>query len=166
LKKEEINDINKLKLIFKKPYRYLIALKKIKFKKNQQQSSVIHLDKKNKDLVLISPQDEDFLFKLTSSFYQLQFLDRFVYPVKKWLDVDITLSEWSFILEKKYKINWDFNSGKPEFSEIDSRLYLNIPFKIKAINQQKILKPKELFLGIDVGEYGVGYALVNFKDEK
>lgn len=166
LKKEEINDINKLKLIFKKPYRYLIALKKIKFKKKQQQSSVIHLDKKNKDLVLISPQDEDFLFKLTSSFYQLQFLDRFVYPVKKWLDVDITLSEWSFILEKKYKINWDFNNGKPEFSEIDSRLYLNIPFKIKAINQQKILKPKELFLGIDVGEYGVGYALVNFKDEE
>ena len=166
LKKEEINDNNKLKLIFKKPYRYLIALKKIKFEKNKKESSVVHLDKKNKELVLINPEDESFLFKLTSSFYQIQFLDRFVYPVKNWLDVDISLSEWSFILEKKYKINWDLDTGKPKFSEIESRLYVNIPFKIKAINQKYFLQPKELFLGVDIGEYGVGYALVNFKDEE
>lgn len=165
LKKEDLKNENILKEVYKKPHQYYLSLAKIRFKKNINKSKTIHLDKSTKELVTINTNDYENLVKIQSSYYQIQFLDRFIYPVKEWKLTTISLSEWFFVLEKLYEVRWNIETGGPEFREVKSDLYLNIPFEIKAVKKDQTQNTqKKLYLGIDVGEYGVGYCLVDFND--
>lgn len=166
--------------LINQPHHYLIAINKIASKKNNN-PNLIKLDKedkKNKQKVYLSISDENFL-KLSSSYYQIQFLDRILYKPSSWRDLEIIMSEWSFIVEKEYEIDWDLANKiirlKPIEKSKKNKLYLSIPF---SISTKSALKPMAKMtkvledpinypiLGIDVGEYGIAYCLVNVNDNQ
>lgn len=128
------------------------------------------------------------MLRLSSSPYQLQFLDKYLYRPIGWENIIINLSKWSFVIERKYKINWDIENKKPVLTlEKDTkesknkkwveRIYLAIPFQIssqpiedystsikRVLTGKNIDRIKHPILGINVGEYGLAYCLVRFDD--
>ncbi|MCS7092389.1 MAG: type V CRISPR-associated protein Cas12d [Patescibacteria group bacterium] len=150
--------------------------------------NALRLDKESFEPVFISEEDMKETFRLSSSPYQLQFLDKYLYRPKGWENVNITLSEWNFIVEKRYEINWDLGNKLPVLTPAKiknksgkkwvERVYLSIPFKLSASKKNnQTSKLEEIakddssrinypLLGIDVGEYGLAYALTFIQDSK
>lgn len=186
--KKDENEIDKSFLEERKnlmlPHYYAVALNKFKTKKNENNNALV-LNKDNFLPNYVNPETKDYLFRLSSSPYQLQFLDKFLYQPKGWEDISITLSEWSFIVEKRFSIEWDLQKEKPKLQPITegkkaqkNKLYIAIPFNLapnkqkqetaplKTIAKRKNEKEKDLsrinypILGIDVGEYGLAYCLI------
>lgn len=155
-----------------KPHHYLVALKQVKEIKNKK-PNLIRLEKDKIRKVFIPLSSENFL-RLSSSPYQLQLLDKLLYKPKGWQNIDINLSEWGFIWEQEYQINWDWQkkalSLKPKENSKKNKLYLSIPFQIKSKKSQSLSKDfkaqrdKYPILGIDVGEYGLAYCFISVKD--
>ncbi len=173
-----------------KKHRYLVAydeLKKINKNATEGHIKLLRLDKKQ--VAPFTAYNDDLVsktFLLSSSPYQLQFLDKYLYRPKGWEDINITLGEWSFIVEEAYKIKWDLGTKRPIFErDLESnrnKLYLAIPFTLKATENKKdfplskiVLEQKDKkdysrdknrlkypILGIDVGEYGLAWCLVKF----
>lgn len=157
------------------PHQYFISLSKVKINKNKD-PNFINIDKKSTKKVFLENNQLDGLFRLSSSPYQLQFLDKFLYKPKSWENIEITLSEWSFIVENEYQIKWDLQNKKPQFilkpDSKKNKLYLVIPFHIntkvkssqlKNIDEKRVNYP---ILGIDVGEYGLGYCLLSIQNNQ
>lgn len=160
-------------------------------KNKAENFNAIALGKNSLSPVFITDEKSDKLFRLSSSPYQLQFLDKFLYKPKGWENVDITLSEWSFIVERRFKIYWDLNEKRPKLLPVTdkketkkNKLYIAIPFNLKPNRTKqkeallkKITKGEEKqekdlsklaypILGVDVGEYGLAYCLVKFNYDK
>ncbi|MEO0304808.1 MAG: type V CRISPR-associated protein Cas12d/CasY, partial [candidate division WOR-3 bacterium] len=180
-KNKEIDkeELNERKELVKNPHFYLVCLKKIiKRGRSGGQTRFINFLKKG-ELELFFPKEEDkkYFFKLASSPYQLQFLDKFIYPSKKWEDLKVELGEWSLVLEKKYKIKWSLESEKMAFEPLENssrnKLYLVVPFilsfqekgkyPLKKLEEERLNYP---ILGVDIGEYGLAWVLADFKSEK
>ncbi len=167
------NDVSK-NLVNKR--KYLISFdENLKLSTKRKLETDVCLIKLSKNLnqfkkVYIKKESFDNLFEITSSYYQLQFLDRLFYKPKDWRNVDIKLSEWNLILEQDYEINWKLEANKAEFIKKENskknKLYINIPFEISSKNL--VIKFKQLdnnrfaypICGIDVGEYGLAYCLI------
>jgi hypothetical protein len=174
-----------------KPHCFAVALNKVLEKKKNQNFNAILLSKSNITAVFLPDESLQKLFKLSSSPYQLQFLDKYLYRPAGWENIDISLGEWSFVVEKKYQINWDLQSKKPKLLPItdseqakENKIYLAIPFNLSPNNQIKQSAPlksiakgnekieKDLsrlnypILGVDVGEYGLAYCLIKFDFDK
>lgn len=162
------------------PHQYLIALDSANFKKLSGED-VVYLNLKKKKLTpgKIKAEQEKNLFCLTSSPYQLQFLDKFIFRPKGWEEVNISLGEWMFVVECYYEADWDLASKKPTFKLISdskkNKLYVAIPFQLSSKAKpsplaklgQKDSKRADLpILGIDVGEYGLAWVLADFKNGK
>lgn len=172
-------DLNKNNKTLMRPHHYLILLDKesdkVKKSKNKD-PNLLQIDKTSINKVFMETNNVDFLFRLFSSPYQLQFLDKFIYRPQGWENIDITLSEWSFIVEQEYEIKWLVDHKKPQFilktNSKKNKLYLSLPFHIKA--KDKNLQLKNVvenrtdypILGVDVGEYGLAYCLVFLTGEK
>ena len=161
-----------------KPHQYLIALDEIKEKNLKDKFNFLKLLKNEIKPVFIDEKDFSKLYKISSSVYQIQFLDKFIYLPEKWKDIKVSLSEWNFIVEEEYQPKWNLRDKRPEFKLIEdskrNKLYVAIPFKIsfKGKKDNVVIKrviDKRLeypILGIDVGEYGLAYALVKFFEDK
>ena len=103
------------------------------------------------------------LIPIQSSKYQTQFLDNSLFS-KKWAKVAPQLSSYSFIYEETSQVSWDDKLGCQLTTEKDSgRLFVAIPFKLSAPPHKYPLKNKRWskFLGVDIGEYGVGTYILN-----
>lgn len=173
-----------------KPHYYALVLGNTSVRNRGNLSSVA-LGKKEIKLTFWSDEEASKLFRLSSSPYQLQFLDKYLYRPKGWENMDITLGEWSFIVERRYKVEWNLGTKKPRFSlatnekeKKKNKLYVAIPFNLKPVESaqksaplKEIAKGKEKdekdlsrlnypILGIDVGEYGLAYCLVEFNYDK
>ncbi len=169
-----------------KPHSYVLALGDMSAK-NRENLSSIALGKKEIKLTFWSDEEIGKLFRISSSPYQLQFLDKYLYRPKGWENIDIALNEWSFVVERRYKVEWDLDTKKPKFLPVTSekekkknKLYVAIPFNLKPNNETQKLAPLKKIaegndkqkrdlsrlaypiLGIDVGEYGLAYYLAKF----
>ena len=111
---------------------------------------------------------------IQSSKYQLQFLKESSPYFSKCFSkkFDVKISEYSFIVEDTYKI--DFSQNKPTIKRQDKKthLYVSIPFKLSAKNRKSgpelknNLDKRKKYLGIDVGEYGLAFSLIEPKTGK
>lgn len=186
----QLEDDDKKKVT--KKHRYLVAFDKVKKandKSTAKKINLLGLEKNGSSS--FSTTEEEVLnktFTINSSFYQLQFLDKYLYKPQRWENINITLNEWSFIVEEAYNIKWDLEGKKPIFEkDLDSnrnKLYLAIPFTLKVQGKEPllnkiVLKSKNTndysrdknrlnypILGIDVGEYGLAWFLVKFDFDK
>lgn len=174
-----------------RPHFYAISLEKISEKKKDKNPNSIVLGKNLIKAVFLPEEEKDKLFKLSSSPYQLQFLDKYIYRPKGWENIEIALSEWSFVVERRYLIDWDLETKKPKLIPVKDRkekrknkLYVAVPFDLKPVDEiQKISLLKAIvrgekkeeknlsrlnypILGIDVGEYGLAYCLVSFNYDR
>ncbi|MFN4212903.1 MAG: type V CRISPR-associated protein Cas12d/CasY [Microgenomates group bacterium] len=187
LPKSPLNNITNKKQLMQ-PHSYAVCLGANSSKKNGQKANVFLLNKDNIQPAYLSEEVKNYLFKLSSSYYQIQFLDKFIYRPKGWEDIDINLSEWSFVVEKNYQIVWDLETKKPKLilktQDKKNKIYLTIPFILRPKSDlQKIAPLKEIakgndkeekdlsrlnypILGVDVGEYGLAYCLVKFDYDK
>lgn len=158
--------------LIREKHNYFVSLKKIKSKNKDLEFLLLNKDNFQKIYNSFEDNKND-LLKLESSFYQIQFLEKFIYKPKNWENSKIELSEWSFILEKEYEIKWDLENKIPILNEIQNskknKLYIAIPFKISSYQKEyeEIKKSKENYiLGVDVGEYGIGWVLINYKNKE
>jgi hypothetical protein len=167
-------DIRGQDLLSQNPHYYCIASsQKVEPAKKVQSSPFLRLLRKGTEIVGLEEADHKYLLKISTSPYQLQFLERFVSPIGDWKKVDITLSEWSFIVEKNYAVDWNRKTKQPTFTQNgETKLFVSIPFQISAeklkeeagltnLSAEHLAHP---ILGIDVGEYGVGWVLAKFSD--
>ncbi|MDW8279768.1 MAG: type V CRISPR-associated protein Cas12d [bacterium] len=168
---DQIANFENPKNLINQKHLYLLSFKKIKNEKNKN-IQFIQLLKNSKNKIRNSIESyNDYLLKLESSKYQIQFLDKFIYKGKKWQNVEISLSEWSLVLEKEFEIRWDIENEIPVFITINhsrkNKLYIAIPFNIKS-NLKKYEENfnSNIIMGIDIGEYGVAYVVVDFKNNK
>jgi|GEM_PF-2109764 len=172
-----------------KKHKYLIVFQDLKNVKNKDATenriNLLRLNKERK-IPLVAYKD-DLVSKsllLSSSPYQLQFLDKYLYRPRGWENIDIKLNEWSFVVEEAYDIEWDLNSKTPKLipspKSNRNKLYLAIPFTLKGNVKEppldKIVLKSETkkdhsrdknrlnypILGVDVGEYGVAWCLTKF----
>lgn len=166
--------INKNKEIINKTHKYFIVFdKNFSFKKIKNISEKTNHFFINKNQIIpiqIEKINENLIYHINSSYYQLQFLERLIYKPKNWKNINIEISEPSFILEIKNYINFDIFNNKINFKEKNKQFYISIPFKIKSLlNQKESIRidnnQKSLYLGIDAGEYGVAYCLIDFSDD-
>lgn len=172
------------KSLLRQRRRYAIALEKVKTRDDGKPNAAI-LSKVDAKMIALNPQQRERFFGLFSSGYQLQFLDRFLSRCSKgWNRVQVSLNEWSFVLERTYRIRWDLQNKKPVFEiapekeKISDRLYLAVPFAIasraKELKDPPILsfiatndqrdRLRYPIIGVDVGEYGLAYCVVKFDE--
>ncbi|GAB4219142.1 MAG: hypothetical protein Fur009_3810 [Candidatus Microgenomates bacterium] len=173
------NQINKNQLltnskeIINYPHQYFIVFDLgLKFKKINNQTDKTDTFLINKTGITpikdLSFSTDNLVYKISSSRYQIQFLDRLIYKPRNWQQIAIKILEPSFILEVNNNIKFDIINNKISLSEKNKKFYVSIPFEIKSINNTSVNanKNNKLYLGIDAGEYGVAYSLVDFYDEK
>lgn len=142
--------------------------------KNQDDICLIKIQKEKLEKIYLNKGDFEKLYRLTTTGYQFQFLDKLIYKPNDWKPIDINLSEWSLVLEKYYQVNWRLDEEilnlKPIENSKKNKLYLTIPIKLKSsplVVNYKLIRENGInfpILGIDVGEYGLGYSLVEFKN--
>ncbi len=173
-------DIEQRKKYIKKIKYYIDfgLVKENKKIKSNDDICLIKIGKEKLEKIYLSKEDFDKLYRLTTSAYQFQFLDKLIYKPKHWQSLNIELSEWSLITEKYFQIQWQVDQNMPNFKYLEdsrkNKLYLTIPLNFseksssdKNISKYKLLKLKPLnfpILGIDVGEYGLGYCLININN--
>ncbi len=104
--------------------------------------------------------DEPYL-AVQSSYYQVQFLDWFMGKHKKKKTILGAGGAFS-IAEKTVEIDW--SGEKPTIkSETDYRVFVSQPFEIKPLSEGRQV-PENRFIGIDIGEYGLAYCLVEVNE--
>ena len=104
----------------------------------------------------------DSLANIISSKYNLQFLDNSMSG--SWKDLSPSVFSYSFIYEEQVKIKWTVDG--PEFSVAGKRLFVSIPFElgyVKSDARNLELVRRNVFLGIDIGEYGIAMYVLKSK---
>ncbi len=121
-------------------------------------------------------------FPIETSTVQKQFLEKFLWGDKQGI-LDISLQGSSIIFEKHIEI---FNQESTRFNVIDKKMYYAVPFKIEMNTvygiknrrelgnyelknfedkSQKQYREEENLMGIDLGEYGFGWAIFDPNDK-
>ena len=114
--------------------------------------------------------EQNNILSIQSSKYQMQFLTEsspyFSKSFSKKFDVKIL--EYSFIVEDTYTI--DFSQDEPHIKRQDDKtnLYVSVPFELTAKNREgkvvdklkEKLNKRDRYLGIDVGEYGLAFSVI------
>ena len=118
-----------------------------------------------------SPEDvkeansgEYIALKVASSKYQIQFLDWFFQKHNKKKN-GLEVGGGFTIAENSIKIDW--NGGYPVTNKENSRVFVSQPFTIvpgKAEFGAK--KIKNRFIGIDIGEYGLAWSLIEVSGKR
>ena len=119
----------------------------------------------------------DYFFQIITSKYQLQFLERLIYKPRQWKRVKISVNDPSLIVEERYHLDWNLQSGLPESKRSEEKIdnkkpvfYYALPFtfQVERAKQEKtalqIIKEKSpdsiYYLGADIGEYGIAWAII------
>ncbi|MFW5703031.1 MAG: type V CRISPR-associated protein Cas12d/CasY, partial [Candidatus Dojkabacteria bacterium] len=143
---------------------YLTGKSNLKTGKSIIPDALARRGKKDTNLSKAQVVDSNFLYKITTSKYQMQFLDALLKPSKAWGECSVNTSEPSLILEKSYKVNWDKNSLRPSLHAEGNSLFCSIPFEIvpseQRSKQRKKLDNRSRYLGVDVGEYGLAWVVL------
>ena len=102
---------------------------------------------------------------LRSSKYQLQFMDWFFEKIKS-RKTTLQLNGSFLIAEKNVKIDWRDDYPKIVYDSQPYRLFVSQPFTIVSANPNppKILPNR--YIGIDIGEYGLAWALIEVSGRK
>ncbi len=135
----------------------------------QTLKGVKKLTEKISTLEQISLKNESEKIPILASKYYFQFLrDSFLIgekSLKKRFNYEI--GEYSLIREDKVKVEFPFKEGaRPQFKIEETKLFVSIPFKILIEKKhKKEKKEKNRVLGIDVGEYGLAYAVVEYEEK-
>ena len=108
--------------------------------------------------------------EIRSSIYQVQFLNKLHEYLSNTsntnLNLDISLSSWSLIAEEKYSIKWenlkDSAFKYPVLEKIpgSEKLYAALPFTFKSNNPEESFYKANRFLGLDVGESGIAFCVI------
>jgi len=125
---------------------------------------------KNSQGLKVDEHSFEQIFNIYSSKYQIHFLDRLLYKTKKWKKISLALSEPFLIVEEEVKVKWNLVTSKPELlTDKNKKLFISIPFNLnpetKWRNQNKIIEKRNNYIGIDVGEYGLAWAVVSFREK-
>lgn len=130
---------------------------------SKEKTKTFLIDKNEIKPIEITRLRDNLNFKISSSFYQTQFLDRLIYRPKSWEQAEIEINGPSIILEIAHEINFDLETETvtTNSSHLRKKLYYAIPFTITG-KRTTTLYSSNLYLGIDAGEYGVAFALVDF----
>ena len=101
--------------------------------------------------------------EVRSSYYQIQFLDWFMGNHKK-KKTGLGAGGAFSISEKTIEIDW---SGETPVinKESDRRVFVSQPFEIKPLSGGRQVSGNR-FIGIDIGEYGLAYCLVEISGNK
>jgi len=119
----------------------------------------------------------DDLLYVSSSIYQMQFLHALKRQKEgkkwhKWQQINLKLSDHAFIVEDEYQVKWDLITGKPNLKRVaeNRRVFVSVPFILNPLSEQKTqsenIANRHRYLGIDVGEYGLAYAVLDFSNKK
>jgi len=115
----------------------------------------------------VKPQTN--LFAIKTSKYQLQFLDNALPGgAKRFRDdggFDLELQDHSFIAEETLSVNWNFDTGNLHLESTDKNMYAAIPIAIIPENEDSDRDNRTRYLGIDVGEYGLAYTIIETEPE-
>ncbi len=152
--------------------------------KNRDKKEIIVLKGKDGGFK-ISKEPTDLLLQICTSKYHLQFLERLIYRPKAWQDIHIKVSEPSLIVEERYKIRWNLNTGLPEIEYNKTNkpiLYYALPFQftvkrdnnklsqLAKIKQKFLQNPNQAlkqyyYLGADIGEYGIAWTILRINED-
>ncbi len=105
-------------------------------------------------------------FPIETSVVQKQFLERFLWGDKE-DNLNIAWQGSSLIMEKNVLVNW--NDDKASFDVEGVDFYLAIPFQISKEGKKKKnqkYRNTDSLLGIDLGEYGFGWAVFDEDSEE
>ncbi|MDD9867988.1 MAG: type V CRISPR-associated protein Cas12d [Candidatus Campbellbacteria bacterium] len=165
-------------LVFDKKDNLWYIAKKENLSKTKTETDFLQLSDKTKDPSkkknFIPVENINCGFKIQSSKYQTQFLNEsspfFGNSINK--DFDVKISDYSFIGEEDYQIDW--SKDQPVFNKVrgSSKIFISIPFELKVkknLGQKEIkaeLEERNRYLGIDVGEYGLAFSLIDIKNKK
>ncbi|MCY4047870.1 MAG: type V CRISPR-associated protein Cas12d [Candidatus Dadabacteria bacterium] len=132
----------------------------VQFENLKKSFPLIHNgDKKRWFIETKDAEGNSISFPIRSSKYQTQFLEKSVNPKG---GITMKPGDHSLIAERKLAVEWEktedgFKPSLKMFS--DERVFVSIPFEISGGEETK---PKRL-LGIDTGEYGLGYTVLETK---
>lgn len=175
--KQENPDLKDKHGLVNQPHRWYLASQKLIRKKESTSESEVGLvteDEHGKRFGFLRSAyfDPGTLLEIRTSKYQIHFLDRLLYAGRKWRDLDVTASDHSLIVEDTYRVNWNLQTGQPGVQKIDEnrRLYVSVPVNIKPVldkdekkvKKQAIKDGRQRYLGIDVGEYGLAWVVLDF----
>ena len=144
--------------------QYYIDLGKLTKEKDSTEKKMYNISKdKNllKEKHFIKAHQNN-LLSIRSSKYQTQFLNNSL--SKKWKDMKPKLSSYSFIVEDTISVEWkkQGDAYRPIMDTIkETRLFVSIPFQLNPDGKVEI---ENKFLGIDIGEFGVAYYLLDSED--
>ena len=117
-------------------------------------------------------KDTNILYFNTSK-YQLQFLTKYI--ENWWKDkAKISIASYSFIIENIIESKWDIGNYKLSSPiPVKQQLFVSVPFKMDAKESALPKIPKNgkgegrtKIIGIDIGESGVAYTIIETKDNK
>ncbi len=164
-------------LIFKlDDNQWLVAIKPSI--KNRNQPDLTHVLAFNKSGAIQNKYldfNKNQTLNIVTSRYHLQFLQNLLHKPKKWQDVQLSLSESSFIVEETYDLSWDVSSKRLTVSTPKtSKLYYALPFNFKSKHsyEQSLLKQVKnnsldyYFIGVDVGEYGLAWLATKIEGDE
>jgi len=136
-------------------------------------------EEKNQEKCLIFKDKTDFakakeveifknnIWRIRTSKYQIQFLNRLFKKTKEWDLMNLVLSEPSLVLEEEWGVSWDKDKLLPLLKKeksCEERLYYSLPLNLVPATDYKEqsaeIEQRNTYLGLDVGEFGVAYAVV------
>lgn len=100
------------------------------------------------------------VLEVRSSYYQIQFLEWFLHSPSK-VDTEVTL-DGSFLIEERFvKAKWDMNTLSIHLEDADNevRVFCSQPFTFIP-KHKKSQQALNVFMGVDIGEYGLGYTVL------
>lgn len=175
--KEERVDLSNKQALVNQPHRWYLASQKPISKREstfESETGVMTEDTAGKRFGVLKEVlfDPGSLFEIRTSKYQVHFLDRLLHAGRKWRDMNVTASDHSLIVEDSYRVDWNLQTGQPTVSKNDGqrRLYVSVPFNIepdfdteeKKTMRERIKGGRKRYLGIDVGEYGLAWVVLDF----
>lgn len=126
---------------------------------------------KAKDLC-ITNKGEVIALQVASSRYQIQFLDWYMGRHKK-KKTSLEIGGAFSVLEKTITLNWK-DEYPSIYKEEDKRLFVSQPFTLIPKNdfcsvkgrKNRILISKNRYIGVDIGEYGLAWSLIEISDKE
>lgn len=158
--KHNLTDLEK-EILRQIPHRWsIINESKIEFIQGEEVSADEFLINKKGEAIQLSGKLKGYKFPLLTSGHQLQFFDKFL---SQEFDHQVEMMGTSLIFERINEIKWEGLSPKILTVPGTYNLYIAIPWKFsnKKEGKAKDLISYQNYMGVDLGEYGIGWAVLD-----